>query len=442
MPAIIFSVLILCTTNYAWIFSDEDTFSVNIPLMCIIFIFSYIIFAKHKELFNFIKQTKVINSVFIIILFVFLFIPMSHISSSLSSDFEERNLARFPNFQTPQHKFNYHFGKDFESWFNDRFFGRNELIIIYNNLNLLLSGDYVKFSDVHFYKSTGWMFTNTNSFGFVKYSKKDLARIIKSVQMLKEFCTQNNIKLYIMVVPQKEIVYREFDKNKFKTPDTNFNKITEQVLKSPVGQDIIYPEKEFEYAKKHDYVFFKTDAHATDFGAYELYRIFMDKAKKDFPDLDIVKLSDYKKSQNNLTRSGFARDEFDEGQYYNRTLIYYPKLLSTKYNFYDYKYIDKISVEDDWGTHQLLTNPAGKHKLFILGDSFQENMSYFLDTSFYKIMKYRGNDKDFDPPRKSNLDMNAFAPIILKFKPDIMFVILYQDSADWLIDMYPESEKK
>ena len=54
------------------------------------------------------------------------------------------------------------------------------------------------------------------------------------------------------------------------------------------------------------------------------------------------------------------------------------------------------------------TNKNGKYKLFILGDSFQENMSRFLSTNFYQIDKWRGNFKEMPPIRESNLDMNVF----------------------------------
>ena len=442
IAAILFSILILCVTNYAWLdYSSNEEF--NFPLFFIILTFSYIIYSKFFIIIDILKKNNPTNTIFIITIFCMLFLPISIINHDSISDSEERFLAKFPKLLEDNH-FNYKFGHEFENWFNDRFFGRNQIIQLYNNLKVICSGDLVKFPTIHFYKSNGWMLANQDFHGYKKYTNNQLNIISTNIRQLKEFCNKNNIKLYIMVVPSKEILYKDMDLMRLPKKSTKQNKVKTLVEKiyKDLNYEILYPEEELLTLKKENkFVFFKTDTHPTDEAAYELYKIFIKQISKNFPDIHITPLSEYKKSTNNLVRAGSSADLYEEGTYYRLAYINYQKLLNTKYTYYNYKHPENIDIVED-GLHQTYTNKNGKYKLFILGDSFQENMSRFLSTNFYQIDKWRGNFKEMAPIRESNLDMNVFESIILDFKPDILFIILHQDNADWFFELYPDKRRK
>lgn len=432
---VLFSIIVTCMAIPVW-FNLENERIANIPLLLIIVSLSFVFFIKIPAIVKEFKEKKIQDILFLIILFISLFIPFCSISQEFTSDYEERILAKFPK------KITLHIGQDINNWFNDRFLGRDFLISFYNNLVVLLSGDLVKFPTVHFYKSNGWLFSNNPYHGKKNYSKDDLKNISQNIKRLNHFCNKNNIKLYIMVVPSKEMIYQDKDKvNHFKI-SKNKASLGIKEVKKQTGFNIIYPEKQLLNLKKQNkYVFFKTDTHPTDEAAYVLYKLFLNSAKQDFPELETIKLSKYKKFKKTLVRAGSNREDFEEGAYYRFIHIKDKKLLNTLYTYYDYKDIKNISIIDDM-FNQTITNPAGKCKLFILGDSFQENISFFLLSSFYKIEKWRGNFIELEPKRSSNLDMNVFTPIIQKFKPDAILIILHQDNMDWLIDMYPNRREK
>ena len=433
--AILFSIIVTCITIPIWFYPESERI-VNIPLLLIIISLSFIFILKTPTIIKEFKEKKYQDILFLIIVFISLFIPFSNISQEFASDYEERILAKFPK------KITLHIGQDINNWFNDRFLGRDFLISFYNNLVVLVSGDLVKFPTVHFYKSNGWLFSNNSYHGKKSYSQQDLKNISQNIKTLNNFCNKNNIKLYIMVVPSKENIYQDKDKvNHFKT-SKNKAVLGIKEVKRQTNFNILYPEKELLNLKNQNkYVFFKTDTHPTDEAAYVLYKLFLNSIKQDFPELKITKLSKFKKFRSKLVRAGSNREDFDFGAYYRFIHINDKNLLNTPYTYYDYKNIHKISITDD-ALNQTITNPDGKYKLFILGDSFQENLSFFLLSNFYKIEKWRGNSIELEPQRDTHLDMNAFAPIIQKFNPDAILIILHQDNMDWLIDMYPSRRKK
>ena len=430
--AILFSIIVLCFTIPAWLSIDSHIF-INFPLVLIILSLSYIFIFKLPAIIKTFREKNISDILFVIIIFISLFIPLSNMSQEYTSDYEERTLAKFPK------KITLNLGKDLDKWFNDRFLGRDLLIRFHNNLVVLLSGDLVKFSTVHFYKSNGWIFGNNTYNGKKYYTKNDLQNISQNIKKLKDFCTQNNIKLYVMVVPSKEIIYQDTDRIKNFTDSQNkvLPAIKDVELKD--NFDILYPQKQLLQLKEQNkYVYFKTDTHPTDDAAYVLYKLFINNAKQDLPNLRMTKLTEYNKSQGKLVRASFERTNFDEGTYYRFIHIDDKNLFNTKYTYYDYKKLKEININND-GLHQTLTNNNGKYKLFILGDSFQENLTYFLISSFYQIDKWRGNPEVLEPKRLSNLDMNVFSLIIKRFEPDAMLIILHQDNMDWLIDMYPKN---
>ena len=96
IAAILFSILILCVTNYAWLdYSSNEEF--NFPLFFIILTFSYIIYSKFFIIIDILKKNNPTNTIFIITIFCMLFLPISIINHDSISDSEERFLVKFPN---------------------------------------------------------------------------------------------------------------------------------------------------------------------------------------------------------------------------------------------------------------------------------------------------------------------------------------------------------
>lgn len=83
--------------------------------------------------FKFKEKTSRIDIVFVTVFFVLLFIPMMKISDAAKSEKENRMLAKYVPF-IQNNQINLKYSTNFESWYNDRFLGREFLINIYNFL--------------------------------------------------------------------------------------------------------------------------------------------------------------------------------------------------------------------------------------------------------------------------------------------------------------------
>ena len=51
---------------------------------------------------------------------------------------------------------------------------------------------------------------------------------------------------------------------------------------------VVFPYEELVEASRQDFVFFKTDHHWTDWGAFAGYQVLMNEIKKDFPYVNIA----------------------------------------------------------------------------------------------------------------------------------------------------------
>ncbi len=72
---------------------------------------------------------------------------MAKISNEKTSSIENRTLAIFPTIVNENREINNNFGNEFNSWFNDRFFGKELLVKIHKRLqninNIVKSGIYI-----------------------------------------------------------------------------------------------------------------------------------------------------------------------------------------------------------------------------------------------------------------------------------------------------------
>lgn len=72
----------------------------------------------------------------------------------------------------------------------------------------------------------------------------------------------------------------------------------------------------------------------------------------------------------------------------------------------------------------------------MIGNSFCEKLSYFLNTSFKEIHKYRFNSRLEFSKRNAWLDISGYEPIIEEQKPDILLLVLSTGYVDTLKDLY------
>lgn len=130
---------------------------------------------------------------------------MMKISDEEISPKENRRLAAYKPF-IEHNEINYNFGKDFDSWFSDRFLLRDVLIPLYNKINLTLRSDFVETRKVDLIKSNGWMFEKYPR----SLSNEEFDIIAANLNRFNQFCIKNGIKLYVLIPPAKEFYCRKY----------------------------------------------------------------------------------------------------------------------------------------------------------------------------------------------------------------------------------------
>ncbi|MBE7713825.1 MAG: hypothetical protein E7Z87_08785 [Cyanobacteria bacterium SIG26] len=362
---------------------------------------------------------------------------MSNINQNTISKNEGRKLAKWKPLITTNGEINYNFGKDFDKWFNDRYYLRN--VIIENQASLMyhLQKNRHIGTEATIIKRNGYIFPN--AYKIDKLTKSEIELYAENLNKFNNYCKKNNIKLYIVIPPCSTSFL--LDKNIIYQPKTDRTVDLVNYAKEKYNLDIIFPEEILRNIQKNEMVYYKIDHHLTDYGSYILYENLLNTIKKDFPKLTKTSLKDFSSTMNNKIRAGSDR-KYGRGLEYRVLGVYDDKLCQDKYKYYDYKYLDNITITKLEGpANYLHQNPKGNYKLIIIGDSMQETLTYYLNTSFKEIYKYRTNPGLNYPKRKSEFDMNAWSKIIEKHKPDAILLIKHSGTYDFS-KMYPQEENK
>ncbi len=431
--AFIIMGIVLGLSYRFWLYFKTPTSArFDFYLFAIISILAYLGGLKLTEYladFKYIKRQSRIEIVFLLVFFIMLFLPMSHINQEASSYKENRTLAVYKPLFEYDYKINYDFGSSFDNWFNDRFNLRYPLFVFNNRIKILFNS-LVETKDAFYNRKTDYIANKDHLFHNDTFFSEDFPRQV-AIQLneLNKFCLNHNIKLYVLIVPFSENIYRDkvgiFTSDKDRVHDV-INSIIEKS-----DAKIIYPANELYAAKKNDYTFFKTEHHWTEYGAYIGYQKLMSEITKDFPQVPVQKESNYNILYSNKVRGDFWRD-FGAGE----TLHYHfpylekkaDKILDTKYKYYEHKNKKLLKSEFINVPQKFQKNfyyPYGADlRVFETGTSMNENLLQFMPYSF-KHIKYIRLCNVIDVPWYEEFKiMKRYKQDIIDFKPDIMVLSL------------------
>lgn len=413
--SIIITIIILVSTLKLWIiFDGKKPVGFEFLIFVIISTISYLFSLKVLNYLAHLKYPKVEIS-FVALFFLMLFIPMIHIDDTKYSMSENRALAVYKPF-IKDNKINYSFGKDFDKWFSDRFFLRKILVHNYNNWNYALAKEYYAPKNV-INKKTKWAFCKWE-LEPINIPKEDLGKITDNFLRLKKYCKENNIKLYVYVVPTKSVIYEKETPN-YIDIQSKINEEKEIINNIPIK--VIYPIEELKAASKNDFVFFKSEHHWTEYGAYIGYKALIKEIQKDFPQVKEVDLKDYKIFKSKDVRGDFNR-KFGFGTTYlsfGLSKAYLRNFQDVDYTYYDYDK-NKIEYKVDKGTKDFNYKEAPKIRLLLTGTSMNENWLQFLPFSFSDLLYLRLNYPE-NTPNMFRL-MQRYEQKISEYKPDILVV--------------------
>ena len=348
----------------------------DFKIFIIILILSYLLTYKLSDYiadFKAVKGKSRIEIIFLTIFFIFLFVPLSNINVQEISHKENRTLAKWYPIIKENNEINFNFGKNFNEWFNDRFCLRDELIS-YNDAKLLISRNW-KTKDVIKGKNEwlflGWKEATDCYSNSVLFTGDELAKIYKYLNDINNYCKKHNKKFYVYIAPDKSKIYEEFYTDSIKKI-SNESK-TEQLIKH-IKQNsdikIIYPKDALISSKKEGILYWKTDTHWNELGAYYGYSALLNEINKDFKTLKLYKITNYS-------------EEIHNGDLYNMSPSLLRKPDSTLYKIPEIKNYENICKipEEPTGIVSCY-NTNGKKNLLMFRDSFSASLIPYLSQSF------------------------------------------------------------
>lgn len=393
--------------------------------------------------FKSIKNCSRLDIIFLLIFFILLFIPMSHIEKNNVSKTENRKLAVYKPF-IKEGKINYNFGNDFEKWFNDRFNFRPKIIRAYNYIKYNTAIIYYGTQRAYINKKTNWCFRLDKYAQEVLKNgikKEEIILAAKNLSKFNDFCNENKIKLYILITPSKEFIYRDSTYPLLIKDKDNYKEFIDYI-KENTNVEIIYPIDKIQKQAKTDFMFFKADHHWTDYAAWFAYLELAKEIKKDFHLYHPLSLNEFGLIKNKYT---YVMQTLDK-KYLGQTLfsdlgLKDEKVLDADYIYLEHK--DKRNLETEFKkirTTRIYNYKNSKNNLsvFLLGNSMTENLSHFLPYGFKKTYQRRINDGHVK--YADEMKMKRYEKEILDFKPDILILNLDSRYFSPILDMYPKEK--
>ncbi len=305
-------------------------------------------------------------------------------------------MAVFPTLIT-ENGINASYGKSFESWFDDRFFLRKQIIHLFDKYRCSFASDETPKALIG---KDGWVFYKSdnsisNYQNATLLSQDELEKITANLNDIQNFAKQNNQRFVFLIGPDKNKVYGEFFSEKYKKQRPDSESRTIQLLNYlKLHSDVraIYPLDVIKANKDEGLLYYKDDTHWDDLGAYLAYKemmqvigekpVFVDfqlKARRGKGDMS---------SMIQLEPSVYLRLE-------------YPTIATPLSG--QCKMIEKST--DDAGS-LFCTNSEGKGKAVVLGDSFSEALLPYWAATFKEVSLHKHHYiRDITPSELKQYDV-------------------------------------
>ena len=365
--------------------------------------------------FKIIEHNSRIDIVFVAFIIAFMFVPISKISHDTISTQENRTLAQYVPL-VKDGKINFNYGRDFEAWFNDHFNQRKLFIDVNSAINLFLNRKLK--SETAMSGKNGWMYTTRwSSVEMFQnkdlFSNNDLRKIQENLEILSVWAKKHGMKFYLFLVPDKERIYPEFYPDGFeKVNEISKIEQVEEFLKARSFVPVIYPETALMKQKKNHILYYKTGTHWNHRGAYVGYLELFKRLKKDFPNLKIMKESDFdiqpKLSADVDIASALGIDAYKVLPKEDLTYEEFEVKKATVSSSYQMVNKEKRIETFDFRS----SNPKNKLRAVFYADSQFLRMNWYAAESFKNMLHiYTGYGRDYDIPYMQET--------IANYKPDI-----------------------
>lgn len=253
----------------------------------------------------------------------------------------------------------------------------------------------------------GWYFLGNNynnvfynSFGMT--DTKKVKSITNYLETITQYLTSKNIKFYVVFPPNKHSIYSEYLPFQLEKKETLYNLLKSELEKNTTVQ-LIDLHSLLLQEKKENQLYYKTDSHWNDLGAFIAYQHIIDYIKKDIS-IEKLELEDY-------TISTELKVLGDNTQMVNI------KAKTEVINF-EKKTPSKIKILSDDQRFLHFKNESKDYKLMLYRDSFSNALIPFFNETFGDAIYIRDYNIN-----KSNIENH---------KPDIVILELVERNINYL----------
>lgn len=282
---------------------------------------------------------------------------------------ENKTMSAFPNLQTENGMINMDFFKEFETYFNEHFAFRNELV--YADANIQTSVFQVSNVDSVTYGKNGWLYyssTLNDYLGYNRMSERQIYNLAHNISLVCQYIKKTGSDFVLAIPPNKNTLYGEH----MPYYDSYIVDHTHNIdLLAPKLQELGVPYADLPelFRNEDEILYLKRDSHWNGKGALMAYNCIMDSlgyVHKDYADISVTR----------------AKDEDGD---LNRMLytLYGEKELNYRYDItQEYAYAnDTESVEDVWLETE---GGMGNGTLLMFRDSFGNTLIPLIANQFEK----------------------------------------------------------
>lgn len=372
------------------------------------------------QIWEFIKKVSIPDAIFVAVILILFILPNTKFDKKEYEFVEKRPLATMPKLIVDG-KINKEFGKQFENFYNDRFRKRNVCI----DRNLAIKG-YINGRMENYLEIEGqdsWLFLKAdnsiaNFQNKVLFSDVELSKIKRNLDILNAWCRKNNIKLIVIIPPDKNRVYGEYYPKHIKkvNPKSRVELLREYMSENS-NIEIIYPVEQMFERKKLDNepLYYYSDTHWTQTGSYVAYKELLKRMKKHYSFIVPIDNADLK-----TTRMTFKERFNREGDGVDNLK------MGGRYNDHDYLVFQDLKNGQNEKKYNL--------RVTFLGDSFSGELRGWFSRSFYvNSITYNETVELAD-----NFSMALWEDKILSYNPDVLVVEFLERYAYKLLDLYKD----
>lgn len=273
--------------------------------------------------------------------------------------------------------------ENFRNQFNDNFGLKSEMLDHYIKFKLNTFNETPLPNKVLIGKD-GWYFlgnTHRNllddSFGDYPFSKSDLKKFKETIKTIKDTLESKGIAFHMVVPPNKHRVYSEKLPYRLTQQPTRLEELN-SFLKKEIDFEILDLRDTLVASKNEDLLYYKTNTHWNDLGAYIGYRKTLESLRLDVP-LDSV--SNYTFEYKPIERGDITEMinlKFKENAiFFNSVTNTEIEVLNNKRHFLHFK------------------NPSRNKKIILYRDSFANFWIKHFNQSFGETIYFRGYNMNF-----------------------------------------------